>query len=98
MKNIYRMLKPGGDMLLAFLADSPFFSIYQNLSKMNQWHNYMRKVMEHIAPFQNSVSPREEYEQIISELGFKSIFCRVEERKFTYNNVKSLQSKKVIKQ
>lgn len=83
-------------MLLTFLADSPIFSIYENIAKLNKWGNYMQKVLEYIAPFQHSNNPKEEYERIISETGFKSIFCRVEPREFTYNNVKFLQSTTVF--
>lgn len=90
------MLKPGGDILLTFLADSPIFSIYENMAKIQKWSNYMQKVMDYMAPFQHSKNPREEYEQILLEKGFKSIFCRVENRKFTYSNVKSLQSKQIF--
>lgn len=92
MSNIYTMLKPGGDMLLAFLANSPIFSIYENMAKMKRWSKYMQNIDECIAPFQNSKHPREEYEAIISEIGFKSRFCRVENRVFTYSNVTILQS------
>lgn len=92
MSNIYRMLKSGGDMLLAFLASSPIFSIYENMAKMKRWSKYMQNIDGCIAPFQNSKNPREEYEDIISKIGFKSRFCRVEDREFTYNNVTILQS------
>lgn len=83
-------------MLLTFLADSPIFSIYENMIKLNKWSNYMQKASKYISPFQHSKKPKEEYEKIISEIGFKSIFCRVEDREFTYNSVKSLQSKNVF--
>lgn len=80
-------------MLLTFLASSPIFSIYENMAKMPKWCKYMENVEKFIAPFQRSKKPREEYEEILSEVGFKSRFCRVEDREFTYNNVTILQSK-----
>lgn len=96
MKNIFKTLKPGGDILLTFLADSPIFTIYENMAKINKWTKYMQKVLDYISPFQHSKNPNEEYEQIIAELGFKSIFCRVEEREFTYNSITTLQSNEFV--
>lgn len=97
MNNIYKMLKPGGDMLLAFLASSPIFSIYETMARTKRWSKYMQNVEGYITPFQHSKNPREEYEQIMAQIGFKSIFCRVEDREFTYNNAAALQSKYGIK-
>lgn len=83
-------------MLLTFLANSPIFTIYENLAKLNKWTKYMQKVPDFIAPFQHSNNPKDEYEKILAETGYKSIFCRVEDREFTYSNLKMLQSKNFL--
>lgn len=92
MENLYKMLKPGGDMLLSFLASNPVFNIYEKMSQNLKWKPYMKYMKQYLSPFHNSKNPEEDMEKILSEIGFVSRFCRVQERTFTFRNLEVLKS------
>lgn len=41
MKNIYSILKDGGETLLIFLASSPIYTLYEMLASSPKWAQYM---------------------------------------------------------
>lgn len=93
MGNLYKMLKSGGDMLLCFLASNPVFNIYEKMSENPKWKPYMSHIKRFLSPFHHSKDPEADMEKILSEIGFVSRFCRVQERTFTYRNLAVLKSK-----
>lgn len=86
------MLKPGGDMLLTFLASNPIFEIYESLSKKGRWENYMENYKKYISPYQYSENPDKELQEILKSVGFEIHLCKVEERIYIYPNVAVLKS------
>ncbi|KAG5888277.1 hypothetical protein JTB14_025197 [Gonioctena quinquepunctata] len=88
-ENIYRILKPGGDILLTFLASNSIFDIYLNMSKNKKWKPYSKK--EYIAPYHGHKHPEKSLKKIIERAGFNCRLCKVEEREFVYPNFESLR-------
>lgn len=86
------MLKPGGDVLLTFLASNPIFEIYERLSKMGRWQSYMENFKKYVSPYQKSKDPVGELEDILKDVGFDIIICKAEERLYIYPNVAVLKS------
>ncbi|KAF5274249.1 hypothetical protein FQR65_LT04367 [Abscondita terminalis] len=91
--NIYKMLRPGGDVLLTFLASNPIFEIYESLSKKGRWESYMENFKNYVSPYQYSDDPGKELENILKEVGFEIHVCKVDERIYVYPNVAVLKSK-----
>lgn len=92
MKNMFDMLTPGGDMLLAFLASNPIYDIYENMAKSNKWAPYMHNVKKYISPYHHSEHPENELEDILKKEGFVSHLCRVEDRTYTFPSFQILSS------
>ena len=40
-RNLHRLLDVNGEMLVAFVAQSPLYSVYGNLAKKSRWQKYM---------------------------------------------------------
>lgn len=75
VKNIYDLLTPNGDCLLAFLASTRSVDVYMEMAKMPKWAPYMADVELTIAPFQNSEDAAEEFTTILKNGKFKD--CHV---------------------
>ncbi|RZC33710.1 uncharacterized protein BDFB_004499 [Asbolus verrucosus] len=84
LKNMFDMLKPGGDMLLTFLARNPIYDIYENMAKSNKWAPYMNNIKKYISPYHHLDNPENELENFLKKEGFISHLCRVEERSYTF--------------
>ncbi|KAJ8919547.1 hypothetical protein NQ315_002168 [Exocentrus adspersus] len=84
-KNMYRMLKPGGDMLLCFLANNPIYDVHLYMSEHPRWKTYMKK--EYICPYHGKKDPEKTVEKLLKETGFTSHVCRVEKRSYYFPNV-----------
>ncbi|KAF7266803.1 hypothetical protein GWI33_019909 [Rhynchophorus ferrugineus] len=89
-KNIYKTLKPGGDMLISLVVTAPIFSVYENMAKNIRWSSYFRK--ETVSPYHNSQNPAAELQSILEEIGFQNCSCTVENRHYTFSSWQILQS------
>ncbi|XP_018564857.1 juvenile hormone acid O-methyltransferase [Anoplophora glabripennis] len=87
--NMFKMLKPGGDMLLSFLANNPIYEVYNNMSENIKWKAYTKK--EYICPYHGSKEPEKELEKILVETGLISHVCRVEKRTYYFPNLDILK-------
>ncbi|KAF2903031.1 hypothetical protein ILUMI_03149 [Ignelater luminosus] len=91
LSNILKMLRPGGDMLLTFLASNPIFEIYESLSKSGRWESYMENFKNYVSPYQYSSNPDKELKELLEEVGFQTQVCKVEERIYVYPNAAVLK-------
>lgn len=87
------MIKPGGDMLVTFLASNPIFDIYESLSKNKRWKPYVSNFKKFVSPYQESKHPVEELEEHLTKVGFNIHLCKIEERLYIYPNIAVLKSK-----
>lgn len=81
-------------MLLTFLSGHPLFTVYEKMSQNPKWKIPMQNFRKYMSPFQHSKNPEKDLDNMLSEAGFTSRFCRVEDRKFTYKDVNTLKSNK----
>nr|CAI5836949.1 unnamed protein product [Callosobruchus analis] len=77
-QNIYKLLKPGGDALLTFLATNPIYDIHQIMAKNKRWKPYFKP--DYIAPYHQKKHPEKQLENILKKTGFVKYMCRVENR------------------
>lgn len=88
---MYELLKPGGDMLITFLASNPIYDVYQNMSKHKKWKAYTKK--EYIAPYHDNEEPEKQLKKLLLDIGFKCQVCKVENRSYTFPNLDIWKSK-----
>ncbi|XP_037052031.1 juvenile hormone acid O-methyltransferase-like [Bradysia coprophila] len=81
-RNLYKLLKPGGDMLVVFLAQHPMYDYYKKQSFDDRWSEYMDDADEYISPYQYSNDPAADFRNHLTDAGFRE--CRVEAREKCY--------------
>lgn len=96
LKNLFNVLKPGGDMLISFLATNPIFTIYENMSKNNKWKPYMQNIKRYISPYHHSENPVQEFSEIVVDTGFECHLCKTIDRSYTFPNFTVLKRKSLL--
>lgn len=77
-QNIYDLLKPGGDCLLAYLCSHPHYNVLHRMSRGPRWSAYRSDIDKSIPFNQFSIDPIDGLERIMSDIGFSQ--CTVEVR------------------
>ncbi|XP_074033320.1 juvenile hormone acid O-methyltransferase [Leptinotarsa decemlineata] len=80
--NLYKMLKPGGEIFLIFFERSSADEIYDYLSKHPKWGKYGHEKL--ISPFHFHENPLGEYEKVLKESQFRDYHFEVENWNYTF--------------
>ncbi|XP_028133148.1 juvenile hormone acid O-methyltransferase [Diabrotica virgifera virgifera] len=75
-KNLYKMLKPGGQMFLTVMEYSLADMAFHKLSEVPRWEKYGKRTT--VSPFYYSESPKEEYIKLLQTAGFKNYVLETE--------------------
>ncbi|XP_066245436.1 juvenile hormone acid O-methyltransferase [Euwallacea similis] len=89
-ENIFKLMKPGGDMLLSFLGRNPIFEVYQNISQNIHWAPYFKKEM--VSPYHECEDPQQVIMQMLMDVGFSNWKCVVADRTYVYKNWRQLKA------
>ncbi|XP_056642725.1 juvenile hormone acid O-methyltransferase-like [Diorhabda sublineata] len=84
-QNIFNMLKPGGDILMSFIAKSNLYDIYENMSKHKKWQHYSTK--EYISPYHTLKNPEKYLRNLLRKIGFDIKVCKMVQRSFLFPNL-----------
>ncbi|XP_011641386.1 juvenile hormone acid O-methyltransferase-like [Pogonomyrmex barbatus] len=85
-KNIYRMLRSNGTMLVLFVSSHDIFKILDIMIQDKDYASYISDIKRYTWPFQNSVNPRSELKELLEEIGFTIIHCSLREAYFVDNS------------
>ncbi|XP_028141119.2 juvenile hormone acid O-methyltransferase-like [Diabrotica virgifera virgifera] len=77
LKNMYKMLKPEGQMLLTYADETSADEVYYEFSLHPKWKKYDHTKL--ISPFFRRKNVMEEYNKLFEEAGFKEISSTVEQ-------------------
>ncbi|XP_034246514.1 juvenile hormone acid O-methyltransferase [Thrips palmi] len=91
VKNIYRLLAPGGETLLVLLARSPVFELYEKMAVIPEWSEYMRDSDRFISPYQHVVDPRAVFHDLLTAEGLEVLHCSCREQTFDFSSLDSLR-------
>ncbi|XP_036146184.1 juvenile hormone acid O-methyltransferase-like [Monomorium pharaonis] len=72
-ENMYRMLKPGGTILVQFIANNTALETIKKLTQDVRFAPYVKK--RYTFPFSNSIRPQEELKQLLKDIGFSVEHC-----------------------
>lgn len=93
IKNLYKLLKPGGDLLVAFVAQHPIYDFYKQQSRDIRWAQYMTDVDEFCSPYQHSQDPAEDFHECLLDSGFTDCIVQAREKCYKFNGVPLVRSK-----
>ncbi|XP_050523728.1 juvenile hormone acid O-methyltransferase-like [Daktulosphaira vitifoliae] len=82
LKNIYLMLKFGGEILMTFLTNNPFFQMYKILGP--DFDEYVKKIMPEPVLF----IPKEEMKSYFETAGFRVIEVYIHNKSIEYLEIK----------
>lgn len=95
MQSFYKLLNPGGDMFLLFLAQHPVYDVYMEQSQDNRWGKHMTDANLRMSPYHYAKNPAEEFQKLLVDCGFKE--CNVKaDNKYNIHTLESLTSKKFV--
>lgn len=92
MSNIEKLLRPNGTVLLLFLISNPIYDIYERLSKIEKYQEYMSDVNDFISPYHKQHDPLNAFRKYVKIAGLKERHIEVRERVFLYKNTDQLLS------
>lgn len=92
IRNMYQLLKPGGDLLVGFLAKNPIYDIYKEMSSKNEWAKHMTDVDHFISPYHYSENPADDFRKLLSSNGFTENWVEVREKSYIYEGSEALKS------
>lgn len=93
IQNMYKLLKPNGDLLVVFLAQNPIFEIYKQMSLSKKWSKYMTDVDLFISPYQNSKNPADQFGKLLNSMGFTEYSVEIREKLFVFEGIDLLKSR-----
>ncbi|XP_037029776.1 juvenile hormone acid O-methyltransferase-like [Bradysia coprophila] len=89
--NFNKLLKAGGDVLIAFLVKHPMYDAYEHLAKSSRWGEYMKDVDRQITPYLHSTKAKEEFQLLLETGGFTELDVRVQDSLYVFEDVNTLR-------
>lgn len=86
LKNVSKLLKPNGSILMFFLVSTEVFDIYAKLSTFKCYQDYMRDYKNFISPYHRVANPMRLFKKNFSAAGLKAKHLEIREQCFIYKN------------
>lgn len=92
VRNMYKLLKQGGDILVTFLVSNPIFDIFKQMSQSGNWAKYTENGQCFISQCCNSTNPVDHFQQLLSSNGFTDIKIEIRKKTYTFVGLDTLIS------
>lgn len=89
-RNIWKILKPGGSILVSYLEQHIFRKVWVLLSEKEHWKKYSKYLNVFKPYFKN---PESELRVILETVGFQIEVCKIVKTSHTFENMDILISK-----
>ncbi|EFN68634.1 Trans-aconitate 2-methyltransferase [Camponotus floridanus] len=91
-ENIYRMIRPGGNILILMIAHHDVYEIMKIFAEDIRFASYIQDVRNYISPFNDSVSPCTELRKVLKSIGFDFCHCSLREKTYSSKNMQNFLS------
>ncbi|KAB0791472.1 hypothetical protein PPYR_03272 [Photinus pyralis] len=82
LRNIFKILKPGGDFYFSCDAQTNLYEGCEYLLGTPEWEPVLRDYKETMSPFHDSESPAQDLEELLTKIGFQSVYVTMERQEF----------------
>nr|BAG30998.1 methyltransferase 2 [Tribolium castaneum] len=87
LKNLYKMLKPGGYIFLVIISNSQVFDVYETMSQSEKWAPFVKNVRETVSLYHFIEQPQLKLNKFLKSAGFDCHLCTLEEKCYTFTNL-----------
>ena len=94
MRNIFTLLKPGGNLFASVIVDSALFEICDSMTKKQKWPPAM--VHFKINPYRGVDKPEAKLRFFLEQAGFDVQVCKYEERTYTFDGFRHFLGKLTV--
>ncbi|KAB0804509.1 hypothetical protein PPYR_01479 [Photinus pyralis] len=77
LRNIRKMLKPGGDFFFSCAANLNLFDIYSFMSKKDKWRSYLANYTKDMPPYKYSRHPKESLREELLKVEFQEVHIEI---------------------
>ncbi|XP_072747976.1 juvenile hormone acid O-methyltransferase-like [Anoplolepis gracilipes] len=91
-ENIYRIIRPDGNILLMFVASHDTFEVMKILGHDSRFAPYIQDVRKYISPFNDSACLRKELRKLLRSIGFEIYHCSLRETTYSSKNANNFIS------
>lgn len=74
LRNIFKVLEPGGDFFTVHIRDSGFFDLYEYMDQNTKWNKYFENLKKFVPSSHHSSTPEEELRIHLTRVGFTEVF------------------------
>lgn len=92
LQNISKLLSTDGECLLVFVAQCPVFELYEIMSAIPKWKNYMNDAENFVPNTQHSLQPAFDFSKLMKESGLEVLDCETLHMEFTFNSIDILKN------
>ncbi|XP_032457485.1 uncharacterized protein LOC116738647 [Nasonia vitripennis] len=92
-ENIYKLLRPGGQALILFVANHVIFETYPKLYDYPKYQAYMEDYLNFVPYFQNHDDAGTALKKMIQGSGFEVLHCCSRKRTCIFKNWEIVKSK-----
>lgn len=90
LKNIFKLLKPGGDLFSVHIFRMGVFATYEHMDQNAKWNKYFDNLKQFVPASQKSKKPVEDFRGQLEVCGFTDVVVEIMEDKIqlpNYNNM-----------
>lgn len=91
-RNIYNLLKPGGDFLSLHIQSSTLYDIMAHMDQHHKWSQYFDHLADCIPLSQNSTRPEQELRDILINNGFEDVMVDVVYQDVVMDNYETMMA------
>lgn len=92
LKNIWKLLKPGGDFLTVHCCYTTLYEIYGFMESSPKWQKYFSNLATYIPPSQTSKQPEKEFHEQLIRCGYTDIALELRPNVVTMNSMEDVKS------
>lgn len=74
LKNIFKVLKPGGDFFTVHCRDSTLFNFYEFMDKNEKWNEYFDNLKAFVPASHTAKQPEQDLRNHLAQCGFSDVF------------------------
>lgn len=91
LKNIFRVLKPGGDFFTVHAKNAAIFDVFEHMDQNEKWNQYFDNLKAFIPQSHKSVQPEKDLRDHLTSCGFVDVVVDVIPNKITTDDAASMK-------